>query len=119
MLDVAVIMFTVNKIGENYKMVISLCFYNPFAGDGGKRWPETKCFNISNQNTELGKIDEFLSSRLSNLHQHKLRIDIYDYHNSCKPVKDAKGRVTRYEYVDGDTIFQLSQKLNFESVGLL
>lgn len=59
MLDVAVIMFTVNKIGENYKMVISLCFYNPFAGDGGKRWPETKCFNISNQNTELSKIDEF------------------------------------------------------------
>lgn len=117
MLDVAVMMqFTVFDGTHNVGTNISLCLLNPFAGNKKERRPEFKCFNITKKDVPFDKIDAFLESRISNLQQYPLRIDIFEEVLLSRAVRNGNGMVTHYEYADGDTIEQLASIMNFTPI---
>lgn len=115
MLDVAVIMYvmTFDK-GELAGLIVSICLYNPFAGDSMYRQPEFKCFNITTHQSQQEEIEKFIHLRVTNLNQFPLRIDIFDEWLMSLAVRNEKGIVTHYKYEDGETVAVLAKKMNFK-----
>lgn len=112
MLDVAVLTHFQDSDGTN----VSLCMLNPFAGDKTERRPDFQCFNITKKDLPFDKIDKFAISRITNLQQYPLRIDIFEEILLSRAVKNGNGMTTHYEFADGDTVEQLAEVMNFTPI---
>lgn len=117
MLDVIIVMFFSDY--ENGKIIgtnITQCLYNPFEGSEHERFPKFECFNTTQSDTSLNKIESFIQHRTKNLHRYPLRVHIYEEILLSRAVLNPNGGIDHYKYVDGDSITQISRLMNFTPV---
>lgn len=112
MLNVAIVMMTQNEEGE---LLVYLILYNPFCGSKDNREPVHLVleFNPTNAEENFDQMRQFLSERLSNLHEYPLRVNVFDFPMVSKAERGHNGEVTHYSYVDGETVQIIGEKLNF------
>lgn len=120
MLNVAVIMHFTDYKSKSWidpDIVVSFCMLNPFQGDATERKPEFKCFNFTMvHDNDFERVDDFIRTRVTNLHQYPLRVDIFDDVLISRAVRNEKGIITHYKYVDGDTVTQLAGIMKFSPI---
>ncbi|CRL07717.1 CLUMA_CG020671, isoform A [Clunio marinus] len=112
MLDVAILM----KIDQFSEVKFSICLYNPFQGDKIMRSPEFRCFNISIESKPFVAIDTFIETRVRNLHQFPLRVNIFEEPLLSNAVKNKQGKIIEYRFLVGETIKILKFVMNFTPI---
>lgn len=118
-LNVAVVVF-VNKFfnGKLSHYDATFCMLNPFSGSKNVRSPAFDCkiFNVIDFEKQLNQTDEFIKSRITNLQEYPLKIDIFPYPMVSKAIYDENLNIVRYGYADGEIANIVSRKMNFTPI---
>lgn len=119
MLRVSVLLL--NGILENGNRVntsVNLVMYNPYSGDKNTRKPQfiNLDFTFSNQQDRLKEMKVFSDKRIKDLQGFPLKINIFEYPMISKKILNKHGKVSHYDYVDGDTVSTFSKLMNFTAV---
>lgn len=99
----------------------SLCIYNPFCNDKNasiSQRIDRNCIEfVSNEvEQQLKKIQAVSDSRVDNLRQSPLRIDIFEFAMVAHPIYDSNKNIVEYSYVDGAILKILAEKMNFTPI---
>jgi hypothetical protein len=112
MLNIAIVMMTQSEDGG--EVSVNLILYNPF----NTRDPEYLVleFNPFTAEENFEKMRRFVELRLTNLHQYPLRVNLFDFPMVSKAEYDDNNEITRYSYVDGETVQIIGEKMNFSVI---